>query len=110
LNEIRPDAAVTPFARPMYLKDDESHSQEEIEAFAKREMSLYTRKSLVCNYTVAGHTSNGHPWTVDTIVDVDDECGNVHEPMWIQERTFTKSRSGGTRTSMVLLRVGALEF
>lgn len=110
LNEIRPDAIVTPFARPMYLHDDDAHTQEQLEAYAKREMSLYTRKSLVCQYSVAGHTSNRHPWTVDTIVEVDDEYGSVHEPMWIQERTFTKSRSSGTRTSLTLIRKETLKF
>ena len=97
-------------ARPLFLQDDESKTQEQLEYFAQREMSLHARKALVCHYEVAGHTCNGQPWCVDTIVDVDDDIARVDGTMWIQSRAFSKSRSGGTKTSLELIRRGSLIF
>jgi prophage tail gpP-like protein len=97
-----------PFAKPLFLQDDESKTPEQLEYFLQRKMSEFTRKTLVCPYQVAGHTCNGQPWAVDTVADVDDDDGRVREPMWIMSRTFTKSRSGGTATDLELIRLGTL--
>ncbi len=48
-----------PNARPLYLYDAESHTQEQLNAFLLRELSLRMRKSLTASYTIMGHTLNG---------------------------------------------------
>ena len=92
------------YAVPVYLHDQDSRTLQQLTAFARREMALRQRQSLVCHYTVEGHTSReGSVWTVDTIVDVDDEVGGCIEPMYVLSRTFEKSRHG-TRTHLELIR------
>lgn len=97
-------------ARPVFLKDDESHTQEQLENFVVRELSLRLRKAFSANYEVRGHTQNGIPWSVDTVVQVDDDRARVHEPLYVIGRTFSKSRGGGTRTHLELIRPGTLSF
>jgi prophage tail gpP-like protein len=95
--------------RPVFLHDEESKTQEQLNFFVKRTMSELLRKSLVCHYTVEGHgqTVNGAftPWDIDTVVDVQDDVGGVHERMYLLGRTFEKSRSGGTFTRLELVRL-----
>lgn len=99
-----------PNAVPLYLYDPESHTQEELDKFVLRELSLRMRKSLVCRYTIEGHKLNGQPIAVDTIVDVDDDRSRLHTQMWVLGRRFSKSRTGGTTTVMELIRPGTLVF
>lgn len=95
--------------RPMFLHDEESKTQEQLNFFLKRTMSELLRKSLVCHYTVEGHGQNiggvFTPWDVDTVVDVQDEVAGVFERMYVLGRTFEKSRSGGTTTKLELVRL-----
>jgi prophage tail gpP-like protein len=95
--------------RPLFLHDEESKTQEQLNFFVKRTMSELLRKSLVCHYTVEGHGQNVDgvfvPWDIDRVVEVHDEPGGVDERMWIIGRTFEKSRSGGTFTRLELVRL-----
>ncbi len=96
--------------RPMFLEDDESKTPEELENFLRREMALKMRSGFTANYTVDGHTQNGIPWAVDTMVQVDDDRTNVHEPLYVLARTFTKSRTDGTKTHLELIRSNTMAF
>ncbi len=98
-------------ARPLYLHDDDSKTQEQLDNFVRREMSLRLRHSLSARYTVYGHTSEkGAIWSVDTMVNVNDQVGHLNEPLWILGRTFAKSRSGGSTTELELIRPHTLTF
>ncbi len=99
-----------PTFRALYLHDDESKDVDDLENFIRRQMSHHLKNFLSAHYTVSGHTSNGQPWTTDTIVDVQDDHGDLHEPMWILSRTFTKSRTAGTGTRLELILPGCLVF
>jgi len=96
--------------RPLFLHDEESKKPEMLDNYVRREMSLRMRKALECHYDVAGHSENGNIWAVDTMVEVDDEIGGVHEDLWILGRTFAKNRGSGTTTTLELIRPGTLEF
>lgn len=105
-------AADIPF-RPMYLHDDESKTQEQLNNFVKREMSLRYRKSLHASYTVEGHgqTVNDRfiTWVPDTVVEVIDEVAELRERMYVLGTHWTKSRGGsGTTTKIDLVRLNAL--
>jgi hypothetical protein len=97
-------------ARPMFVHDDESKTAEQLENFVRREMALLQHRSLVAHYTVTGHVQDGKVWTVDTVVDVDDEISGVQERMYVLSRTFNKSRQGGTTTDLELVRLGSIDF
>lgn len=92
-----------------FIKDDESKTQDQLEKMVQRKMAEYQQKALVLTYVVEGHTQNGIPWCVNTIVDVDDDVRNIHERMWILKRRFEKSRSG-TRTTLTLIRPYTLDI
>ena len=103
-------------ARPLYLHDDESHTQEQLNNFVRREMSLLLRKSLTAHYTVEGHgqlDENGEEfvaWDIDTVVEVQDDVAGLNERMYVLGRTFEKSRSGGTTTKLELVRLHSIQF
>jgi prophage tail gpP-like protein len=111
---LQTNFSVVPFenkrARPVYIHDPDSKTQEQLDNFVLRELSLRMRKAVTASYSVAGHISNGAVWTVDTIVNVDDDVGRLHEPMWVLGRSFYQSRSGGTLTQLELIRPGSLVF
>lgn len=96
--------------RPIYLHDDESKTIEQLENFVRREMALRQRDGITAHYTFEGHTLQGAPWCVDTIVDVDDDALGLHTRMWVMSRTFEKSRMGGTTTTVELIMPYTLEF
>lgn len=95
---------------PVILKDDESKSIEQIEAYARRKLAEFQRRMLTVTYAVKGHTYEGSPWSVNTNVHVDDDFLNIHDDLWVLNRTFTKSRDAGTRTELSLIRPYTLEL
>jgi prophage tail gpP-like protein len=97
-------------ARALYLYDSEAHTQAELNAFLRREMALRMRKALSARYTVMGHKINGQPLAVNTTIDVDDDRGNLHKPMWILGRHFSKSAAQGTLTALDLIQPNSLVF
>ncbi len=107
-------ARFTPLAsavsRPMFLEDDEAKTPDELENFVRRELALKIRQHFTAHYVVDGHTMNGVPWAVDTMVDVDDDRLGIHEPLYVLSRTFTKSRSDGTKTQLELIKPHSLIF
>ena len=101
--------------RPMFLHDDESKSQEQLNAFVKREMSLMLRKALTCHYTVEGHgmevDGQFSAWTPDTIVDVRDYAAELKESMYVLGVHYSKRRGGtGTTTRLDLVRKHSIVF
>lgn len=103
-----------PRNRTLYLHDEQSQTLDHLENYVRREMSLLQRKALQVHYTVQGHgqsTPNGLAiWSVDTIVEVNDELANMHENLFVLGRTFVKSRGGGTTTRLELIRQHTIEF
>lgn len=100
--------------RPVYLHDDESKSQDQINAYVRREMSLLLRQSIVAEYTVTGHgqyDANGNftAWAIDTVVDVQDDVGDLHERMYVLGLSFEQSRRG-TFTKLHLIRLNSIQF
>lgn len=102
---------LNPNAVPLYLYDPESHTQDQLNAFVQRELSLRMRKSLVAHYTFEGHTLGGQPVAVDTLVDVHDDRARLNLPLWVLSRKFHKAGHGaGTYTTVELIRPGSLTF
>lgn len=100
--------------RPVFLHDDESKTQEQLNAFVKREMSLMYRKALTASLVVEGHgQTDGDAfvaWTPDTVVDVDDEISGMFEQLYVLGVTYHKSRSAGTTTTLSLIRLNSIDF
>jgi prophage tail gpP-like protein len=96
--------------RIMYVHDDNSQNLEQLQYFVRRELSMKMRRVLTYSVAVQGHTQAGVPWCVDTMVEVDDDLNNLHENMYLLSRTFSKSRSEGTKTHLELIREGTLDL
>lgn len=99
-------------ARPAFLYDPESHTQDQLNAYLQRELALRMRKALTARYQFMGHMLNGQIPAIDTIVNLNDQRPTVRwqGPLWILGRRFSKSASDGTRTSLELILPGALSF
>jgi prophage tail gpP-like protein len=116
-----PDAFARPQkrAKPIFMHDEESRSLEQLINFVQRKMSQCQKDMYIGTYTVKGHTfddgqGNKIPWTVNTMVGVEDEDTKFNgtsfsNPMWVMGRTFVKSRAG-TFTHLHLILPHTLEF
>jgi prophage tail gpP-like protein len=102
--------------RIVFLHDEESKTQDELNNFVRREMSLAMRKSLTAHYTAEGHGQivEGQfvPWMVDTVVDVQDDIAGVNERMWVSSVAYSKSRQAGngTTTRIDLIRLNTIQL
>lgn len=101
--------------RVMYLHDDESKTQLQLNAFVLREMSLLLRKAIRGKYVVEGHgqmTENGFVgFAYDTIAHVRDDAAGFDDDMWVLGVTYDKSRGGtGTTTTLDLIMKDSLHF
>lgn len=99
-----------PFYRPLVIHDQGAKSEEEATRIAKRELSKYLRNARVLRYVVRGHTSGGHVYAIDSIVEVVDEALDVEGSFYVYERTFTGSREQGPRTALSLVPIGAITW
>ena len=95
--------------KPMFYHDDESRTPGQLEGQVRHEMAQRQGKAITLKYKVFGHTQNDIPWCVNTMVMVDDNELDIHGPMWLKSRTFTKSRSG-TFTDLTLIPPYTLMF
>lgn len=122
-DNVFPDALARPLktAQMVYKHDDECRTQEQLANFVQRELATIQKEMWTAEYTVYGHTyddgqGNKIPWTVNTMVDVDDDLtgdpvNGFHGPMWVAGRTFEKDRrGGGTRTRLHLILPHTWEF
>lgn len=84
---------------PIFRDDDEARNIEQLEAACRKMMMGFQIRFEECRFTVRGLTQNKAPWAVNTMVDVFDEKRGIVGARWLAERTFSKTRGGGTTTS-----------
>jgi prophage tail gpP-like protein len=106
------DPTRSPFYVPRYVLHEQATTDAECQDFAEQEMSEALKDARVYECTLRGHTDEdtGAVYAVDTIVHVDDDILDVHEDMWVRERTFKRSASGGTTTDLKLVPKGSVRF
>jgi prophage tail gpP-like protein len=95
---------------PAFIKDDESKTIEQLCQSARKRLSMFQKEYLSCEYELEGHSQNGHPFAVNTMVSVDDDVCDIHQNLWVLDKTFTKSSQGGTRTQLKLILPYTLEL
>lgn len=96
--------------RPVFLQDRDATTKEKAERIARVFLARQMRNYLAYECTVAGFSdrATGVIYQVDSIANIDDERCGVQGPMWIESRTFEKSRDGGTRTRLKCIPRGTL--
>lgn len=98
-----------PFFKPFYVTDDESDDKEHADAYARFLLGKAMRQACVYQVTVRGlsDAKTGAIYNVDTVLNVTDDFCGVDGPMWVERRTFRKSRAG-TFTDMTLIPAESL--
>lgn len=98
--------------RFLYARDDESRNAEQLFAAAKRSVAQRLKDTLVYRCKVRGHRDEkgGGVWAVNTIVQVEDDICNVHEPLWVHSRRFSNSPSEGATTELICWRPEAFQI
>lgn len=93
------------------VRVDSIQNLAEAQKYAWRMRADDRREGYNVSYTVSGHTVpalNGRTvndravWSVDTVVDVDDDEYGIHAPMYLEEIQFQRD-AGGTRTTLQLI-------
>lgn len=111
---VAADELYVPRNKVVYMHDDESTQQEHLDNYVKRELALMQRKIVEAKYTVEGHGQwrggTFIPWTIDSIVKVEDRTAGLLEHMYVLGLTFTRSRAGGTKTHLELIRKNTLDL
>lgn len=88
--------------RLLYLRDEESRTQEQLERAARRAISSRLKDTLRYSATLLGHQDphSGALWAIDTMVRVSDSILGVNEDLWIESRTFKYSAGQGATTEI----------
>lgn len=96
---------LTSSVKVVYLDDPEATTKEKAERIARTFLARKMRELMVYNCVVDGFTDrkSGNVYCVDTLGSVDDEVAGVKGTMWVESRTFTRSRSDGTKTVLKLV-------
>ncbi len=92
--------------RLLTYRDEASKTTSELEAAAFRSLYERLKEVLVYTCTVQGHTDpeTGAVWSIDTMVNVNDEVCRVHEPMWIASRKLKFNATDGATTDLTMWR------
>lgn len=100
---VRDDAALY---RLLVHRDEIATDDDQVEGAMARAIAERLKDTLEYRCTLRGHVDpvSGAIYTVDTIIQVDDDVTNVHEALWIAERTLKYSPSGGATTDLVCWR------
>jgi hypothetical protein len=87
-------------------RDEVARDDDQVKNAAHRAMAERLKDTLAYHVDLRGHTDpeTGAIWSVDTMVDVDDDICNIHERLWIAERTLRYSPGEGATTSLVCYR------
>lgn len=115
INAKKPPFVITPsFIKPMFVHDDSSFDIKQLSNFVRRLMADHQSQFLTIRYTVNRHSQsyqgNKYVWAPNTMVTVIDSVNNIKQDMWIKSRTFTKDRTGGTKTTIECILPYTLEL
>jgi prophage tail gpP-like protein len=98
--------------RLLYVHDQTAQTKEQVGAAAFRAIYERMKDTLLYTATISGHADaeSGAIWSVDTVVDVQDEVTGVREHLWIHSRKLGYSQKSGAETTIQCWRLGALQL
>jgi prophage tail gpP-like protein len=109
VNAQRPPFRATQFInyKPCFFRDENSKDGRQAKDTAFYILGSRAERAFQVRVSVPSLvSSNGIPWTVDTICRVYLPVLGIDEEMWISERTMSQDVNGGQRTELVLLPKG----
>jgi prophage tail gpP-like protein len=94
-----------------HFRDTQARTKLQLDKAATRLLNEHLKNTLVYEVTLIGHVDpfTGAVWSTDTIVDVNDDICDVHEKLWVMDRSFSFS-SGGAKTRLKCIRPGSYEI
>lgn len=112
-NRRKPGAAGDPLQmyRLLYVKDDLARTAEQIERAIVRATAERLKDTLTYPPRVVDHKDpkSGKLWSVNSVLNVQDDVCDIEENMWVSGRRFDYSRNDGATTSLKLWRLGAFQ-
>jgi prophage tail gpP-like protein len=98
--------------RLLYLHDQTAQTKTQVNAAAFRAIWDRLKDTLVYTATLQGHTDpdTGAIYTIDTVIDVQDEVAGVRENLWVKARKLGYSPQGGAETTIQCWRLGAFQL
>ncbi len=93
------------------FRDNKARTVKQLEKAANRLVSEHLKNTLIYEVILTGHRDpyTGAIWSIDTIVEVNDDVCDVHEKLWVMERTLSYG-SGGAKTKLKCIRPGSFEI
>ena len=97
--------------RLLYFKDADARTQDQLNLAVSRAVAERLKDTLQYTVKLKGHTdpTSGAIWTVDTIVEVEDQICGIGEPLWVSERTLSYDNDG-PMTQLTCYRPGSFLF
>ncbi len=98
--------------RLLYIHDKTGQTKTQVSAAAFRAIYERMKDTLVYSATLRGHQDpdSGAIYTIDTVIDVQDEVAGVQEKLWIHKRRLEYTPQGGAQTKIECWRLGALQL
>lgn len=95
-----------------HFRDQSARNPAQISKAASKLLAEHLKNTLVYDVTIKGHTdpATGAVWSIDTIVDVNDDICDVHEPLWVMERVLSYNSGQGALTRLKCIRPGSFEI
>jgi prophage tail gpP-like protein len=93
--------------RLLYFRDDKvAKTKEQLDNALIRAVSDRLKDTLRYSCTLRGHINpvTGYTWANDTIIDIDDDMADVHEPLWCHRVAMKNSRNGGPTAELEFIR------
>jgi prophage tail gpP-like protein len=88
--------------RLLYFRDKDAKTQSQLVEAVWRAACEQLKKTLSYTVTLKGtcDPKTGLTYNVNTMVNVDDDIADVHEPLWVSSRGFGVKGSGGIVTQL----------
>lgn len=97
---------------PMILVHDQAETNEQAYNYAVQELYRHKQDELVYECTLMGHRDprNKTIYGIDTVARVEDEFLGVSDDFYVARRTFRKSATSGTTTTLKLVPLYSIRF
>lgn len=94
------------------FRDKDARTAVQLGKAAKRLLNEHLKNTLIYEVEVIGHRDpfTGAIWSIDTIVEVNDDICDVHEKLWVIERTLSYGKGSGAKTKLKCIRPGSFEI
>lgn len=94
-----------------YFRDNQARNATQLRKAAQKLLAEHLKNTLIYDVTISGHTdpATGAIWSIDTIIHVDDDICDIHEDLWVMERSLSFGQQGA-KTKLKCIRPGSFDI